>query len=421
MYKERKSVLVIGFNSRPLASSLSDAGYDVYVVDFFGDLDLYPLIKDAMILTHELGKNYESLKHNYGKYLAKFAIDMVDKYPEIDYLIIGSGLDDALQERFLIKRIIKEKNPTIKYVNNNNNTIKKARDLKFLYGLLEKKGFEVPKTITLEHFLNKSNVINFPIVLKKKTGAGGINVYKIENRKEFEFSLQNINEEDFDPKQWWIQEYLEGIPVSSTIISNGKESEIISINRQIIGMNYLNPPKRFMYCGNIVPGNVLKTDEEKISQISLYLAKFLRLKGINGFDFVLKNHHPYLMEINPRIPGSINASELAYDLNLLEMHVISFNKKKWNEIKRKLKGKKLQKFATKLIFFAPEKIKTSKIHEINNLKYIQDKTVPEKEVFKGEPLCTILYGNQSFNSSFFGALKIIDKIYHIIKKQDFKS
>jgi len=43
---KKKSVLVVGFNTRPLAYSLNKAGYDVYVVDFFGDLDLYPYVHE---------------------------------------------------------------------------------------------------------------------------------------------------------------------------------------------------------------------------------------------------------------------------------------------------------------------------------------------------------------------------------------
>ena len=83
----------------------------------------------------------------------------------------------------------------------------------------------------------------------------------------------------------------------------------------------MNPPKEFMYCGNVVPSNLMKNDERLVTEISLKLSKQLGLKGINGFDFVLKNHYPYLMEINPRIPGSIRASESV--LNLL-MELLPF-------------------------------------------------------------------------------------------------
>jgi len=48
------SILVVGFNTRPLAYSLNEAGYDVYAVDFFGDLDLYPYVKDSIIIIKTL-------------------------------------------------------------------------------------------------------------------------------------------------------------------------------------------------------------------------------------------------------------------------------------------------------------------------------------------------------------------------------
>ena len=62
MNNREDSVLVAGFNTRPLAFSLSQAGYDVYAVDFFGDLDLYPWVKDSLILTKKLKSTY-SMDH----------------------------------------------------------------------------------------------------------------------------------------------------------------------------------------------------------------------------------------------------------------------------------------------------------------------------------------------------------------------
>ena len=84
-------------------------------------------------------------------------------------------------------------------------------------------------------------------MMKKKTGAGGLNVYKIENESEFSLFIKLQEVKGLSSSEWLIQEYLEGIPVSCTTISNGKECEIVSINRQIIGENFVNPPKEFMY------------------------------------------------------------------------------------------------------------------------------------------------------------------------------
>ena len=169
-----------------------------------------------------------------------------------------------------------------------------------------------------------------------------------------------------------------------------------------------------MYCGNIVPGNLLKNDNELISEISISMANKLRLKGINVFDFVLKNHLPYLMEINPRIPGSISASEVSMNINLLNLHILSFNQGKWNEIIDILNNAICKKFVTKLIFFAPKEIPIDKLKKLNNLKPIQDKSESIKNIVKGEPVCSILFGAKTFSESFFGTLKIANEITMII-------
>ncbi len=414
MNKEKSSVLVVGFNSRPLVESLHKAGYEVYVVDFFGDLDLFPLVKDYKILTEEVGKNYNLLKQEYGKFLALYAIDMMKENSNIDFLIIGSGLDDASEEREMIQKSIITQHLKAKFVNNATDIIKKARNLEFLHVILKKEGYHAPKTIPFDLFLEKENIFNFPLVLKKRTGAGGVNVYRVDNKQSLDFIVESLKVNKFNANEWLVQEYIEGIPVSCTTISNGAQSNVITVNRQVIGLSCLNSPKEFMYSGNIVPSNLLKSDERQIAEISLYLSKHLGLKGINGFDFVLRNHVPYFMEINPRIPGSINVSESAMSLNLMDLHVKSFDLNQWDGIVNMLNTYVPAQFATKFIFFAPKTISEESIERINNLPNIHDKTIPKKKAFKGEPLCTILNVAVSFNSSFFGALKIVDEIYRII-------
>ncbi len=71
MVSNSNSILVVGFNTRPLVYSLKKAGYDVFAVDFFGDLDLFPYVKDYIIVMKELNENYNCLKEKYSKYLAE--------------------------------------------------------------------------------------------------------------------------------------------------------------------------------------------------------------------------------------------------------------------------------------------------------------------------------------------------------------
>ena len=412
---EQESVLVAGFNTRPLVYSLNRAGYDVYAVDFFGDLDFYPYIKDCVILSKKLSVNYDLIKNNYSEYLPILILELLDKYPEIKYLIIGSGLDDAIAERALVLEEVNRKKYKILNLNNELESIKKSRDIKFIFNFLKKGGFDIPRTVLFNNVNAQGNELKFPFILKKRRGSGGTNIYKIQNESDLTFTINLINNEGFDPKEWQMQEYIEGNPVSCTIISNGKESELISVNRQIIGDKYLNAPKEFMYCGNVVPAKVFEEEKKLIVDISLKLSKELGLKGINGFDFVLRNHYPYLMEINPRIPGSIRASEETMNINLLDLHIKSFTDEGWEFVKKTLRGARIEFFTTKMIFFAPKEIDKNLINSINDLEYVHDKSEPVSNISKGEPVCTILFSAKSFSDSYLGALKVVDEINRILR------
>lgn len=407
------SCLVVGFNTRPLAYSLNRAGYDVYAVDFFGDLDLFPYVNDSIVILQVLNSNYNSLKDKYSQYLVQYAIKLYYKHQDTHFFLIGSGLDDDYEGRKLILDELKTSN--IKSVNNDLEIIERARNIESIFEFLKSYGYKIPRSFSFEDLnIHKLNV-EYPFILKKKRSAGGINVFKIRNEKELFSHIKSFEEKFFNPNEWLIQEYIEGIPVSCTVISNGEESEVISINRQIIGMKCLNSPKCFMYCGNIVPAGISKDQEKIISEISVLLTKKLGLKGINGFDFVLKDNYPYLMECNPRIPGSIRASEIALDLNLLDLHIKSFIPNQWNELKKLIKNAEIKYIATKLIYFAPKKIDKKIIPKINNLKYIHDKSESDRDIIKGDPLCSILYKAKNHLESYNGALKIVEKINNIIK------
>ncbi|MEE9379588.1 MAG: ATP-grasp domain-containing protein [Candidatus Lokiarchaeia archaeon] len=413
MADESNSVLVVGFNTRPLVYSLNKAGYSVYAVDFFGDLDLYPYVDDSIIVMKQLRSNYNSLKDKYSKFLAQFALTLHRKYRDVKYLLIGSGLDDAYEERELIFDEIKNFG-TIN-VNNNLKTIKKSRDIEYLLGFLKSNGYKVPTSYSFEEFQLQNLKMEYPFIFKKKRSAGGTNVFKIENETDLASKIKILEKKIFNPTEWLIQEYIEGIPVSCTIISNGKEGKVISINRQIIGEKFLNSPKSFMYCGNIVPAGISEDEERIISEISILLTRELGLKGINGFDFVLKDNYPYFMECNPRIPGSIRASEAALNLNLLDLHIKSFINEEWKNLKNLIKSAKPKRFVTKLIFFAPKKIDKQCLTKINNLEFVHDKCEPIKNVLKGEPLYTILYGGNSLLESYNGAKNIVIEINKIIE------
>ena len=414
MNTKKESILIIGFNTRPLAYSLNKANYEVYVVDFFGDLDLEPHVKDSFIITKELAASYESIKSKYQEFLVHYTFKILEKYPRIQNLIIASGLDDYFEERNKINNEIKKRDYKMKNLNNDLDVLQKSRNIKVIYLLLREMGYKVPLSYDFSELNVIQPTLSYPFILKKKKSSGGISVYKVDTREHLSFLIKKLEIYGHNSSDWLIQEYIKGIPVSCTTISNGKESKVISINRQIIGLKFLNPPKPFMYCGNIVPDNISKNTNKLISEISIKLANKLGLKGINGFDFVLRDNYPFLMEINPRIPGSIRASEESMNINLLDLHVKSFHQNMWNRIVKTIDNCVFNIYVTKLIFFAPKEIPVDKLKRINKLEFVRDKTNPIRSIIKGEPVCSILFSANSFSSSFFGGLKIAHRIKEIV-------
>lgn len=412
MVNKSNSVLVIGFNTRPLAYSLNKAGYDVYAVDFFGDLDLFPFVKDNIIVIKELNKNYNSLKDIYSKHLVQFGIKLYRKLQDINFLLIGSGLDDAYEGRTLLLDEIKNSN-TIS-INNAVDIITKSRDIELIYELLKSHGYNIPMYYSFEKLKSKETEIKYPFILKKKRSAGGMNVFRIDNETNIESQVQILKKKQFNPSEWIIQEYIKGTPISCTVISNGNECEVISINQQLIGEKFLNSPREFTYCGNIVPARLLKEERNIITEISMFLTKNLGLKGINGFDFVLQDHFPYFMECNPRIPGSIRASESVLNVNLLDLHIKSFIPHEWNNIRKTIRTALPKTSAIKFIFFAPKDIEKNLLLKISNLEFIHDKSEPKRNILTGEPLCTILYKAKTFSKAYNGAIEIVNKINRII-------
>ena len=90
-----KKVGVIGFNARPIAASLSRAGAESYVSDYWGDSDLKEVSTDCIAVLSQV----PGLRHRqpldlplHLSLLENFFI--LTKSVELDHIIIGSGFDD---------------------------------------------------------------------------------------------------------------------------------------------------------------------------------------------------------------------------------------------------------------------------------------------------------------------------------------
>jgi len=118
-----------------------------------------------------------------------------------------------------------------------------------------------------------------------------------------------------------IQDYLEGIPSSVSLLSTKKEALSVAVNEQLIWIPWLSRLP-FAYCGNITPFRNEQADEMEAFAEELILD--FKLLGSNGVDFLITETGPIVLEINPRFQGSLDTVEKAMNINLFEAHVDCF-------------------------------------------------------------------------------------------------
>ncbi|NHJ85885.1 MAG: ATP-grasp domain-containing protein [Asgard group archaeon] len=325
-------LLIVGFNARPIAKAAIQAKHDVGVIDYFGDMDLLQLTKNTFSVLRQKPNQllHRKLNRSPPEYLYYLAEIMSDEQGDFDGILLGSAFD-----RFpdLIRKF---NNIGPKVFANEPSKFKLIRDKKEINKIAIKFGFICPKlefTNNITDLLEIAKSFDWPLVTRRDGGGGGagIRLWKdLTELKEYAMNLESDINEGI-----WIQEYINGLDASASVICQRKKAHIISMNQQLIGDRNLRAPSDFAYTGNIVPINYQNYKnnpellQEHLEKIRAFFER-LQLIGSNGIDFVLKDEKMYFMEINPRFQGSIECVQMATGRNIVELHLESFIEEEMN-------------------------------------------------------------------------------------------
>ncbi len=392
-----KEILIVGFNSRPIVSSAKELNYKTYVVDYFGDQDLLEISDHLFsILKQEAGTELKrKLYRPIFEYLLLLSETMAEEH-SIEFILIGSGLDDYPH---LWKRLGK----IAPVLGNSPDTIEKVRDRIYLYDQARKIGIFTPQTAlckNINELIDFTEDIGYPIVIRSPKGAGGVNTYLVYSKEELDDKLNKIRGLGFE--NVLVQEYIPGIDASCSIIGNGESITIFGINRQLIGMRKLGMRGRFGYCGNITPLKISKKVFKRIEDVSIALGDHFGLIGSTGFDFVICNGEPFLMEVNPRFQGSLECIELVTNQNLVEQHI---NACLGHPIKKPVtKG-----YAVKMIVFSKKRAILPNL----KLEGVFDVPFPHIIVNVGDPVCTVQVWNESRLAAIKNAWEKVSRIFQL--------
>ncbi|KAF5419863.1 MAG: hypothetical protein C5S45_05880 [Candidatus Methanocomedens sp.] len=322
-------VLVIGVNTRHIACSASRAGYTVYTLGRFNDVDL-KVCSDRSVI-HDMPDVHD--------------LDLPELIPlfrtllPVDFIVLGPGFEH-------LGNWVEEITGNVPVLNNPPHIFTNISDKAWLAKKLKILNLPHPFTVPLDSLKTPEDWTGgYPAIIKPRVGAGGMENRLVIDLKDLEMTMNVL-----DSEQYLLQEYIKGTVTSVSIISTGKQAVAIAVNEQLAGIDTLTWMP-FAYCGNITP--YMSEYNDWMRETSMNLAKELALVGSNGVDFIITDKGPVVLEVNPRFQGSIDTVERSTGLNIFRLHHESF------------KGKlpvcgDSQCFSIKTIFFAPRRLVVEK-------------------------------------------------------------
>ncbi len=192
------------------------------------------------------------------------------------------------------------------------NTMNLAKDL----------GMNVPATFSpncndpFEKIAEKIDLLGFPLIVKPIDGIGCQGLTKVTNLDNLSYGLQAAHAAS-GMDNCIVQEFIEGTPISTSLLVNGESVYPLSINHQNLRMDSVR--KIGHYIGGAVPYNIPKYKDE-VLKTSMELVKHMDLKGFVGVDLIVGDEGVFVIEVNPRITvpfigiNNISSTNLAQQL-----------------------------------------------------------------------------------------------------------
>lgn len=374
-----ENILVAGINTRPVACSLKKLGCTVYSADYFGVMDLKPCVNQyRSILTQEPNQSCGKFTDKFNsRDIEELAVDFID---DVDSVICLAGVS---VEYFPKNKII------------GNKSTEEVDNKYFLYKKLKDK-FNFPMTFNVSDIGEAGEITgNYPdkdFIVKPIHGSGGYGIRKL------------VDMEDVDFTDFILQEKLTGLNLSASVLATGSQSRTILTSRQIIGDTRLHQREPYGYCGNIAPlidGNITNGNiADQISELAEGIIDYLKLIGSNGVDFMLQNGELYVIEVNPRIQGTIECTELSLNINMAEAHI------------KACQGILIDipepsKFAVKMIVHARERSQVEKL----NFKEVYNLPAENVIIEEGEPVVTVVSSNKVLEDAMYSARNKVMDVY----------
>lgn len=372
-----EKLLLIGINTRSMLNSALKLDYEIFSTSYFSTSDT-PQIKNQKIILEE--KNNESsgiFEDNFNSsYILETSKDFID---EADYIIPISGISPGEFSKKDQKKILGNKD--VSQIENKFKFYEKIKD-----------EFTVPETFLIkdvdEAIEISENKPEVKYIIKPVKGSGGYDINLLNNDSTIQLN---------DSENYILQEYIDGINLSSSILAK-KDIKKTIMNSRLLTENDFKNNNSYIYIGNILPltkesslsniGNIDEINKQMI-ETSQNLAYKFNLIGSNGVDYILNENGLYVIEVNPRIQGTFECVEKSLQINMLDAHIKSC-------MNESVEIPKAKYYSYKKIIYSPCRNKYSKIDLDNIYDLPHIGTITEKS----EPLLTIIDKDTDFKKLY---------------------
>ena len=431
-----ENLLLMGIDTRPMVNSALKLNYKTFSISYFKTVDFkmpycekHVLDQESVISCGRFEDNYSSQKlfELFDELLHENDNDAdceIDS--EIDKIVLTTGLNaNDFCGKFKKFR---------KIVRGNKNTKNVEDKFKFYKKLRNK--FDVPLTFQpldmyeLDEILQQHN--NNQFILKPLQGSGGLGIFLLNNEtlnKKYygkesleKNTKKNSSFEDIfesiSLKNYIVQGYVEGINVSSSVLSSHDERKNL-INTRLITEHDLGSDS-FEYSGNILPldenslrmFNDNRTNFEKnnfnvkelndeMKNTSEDLIKEFKLLGSNGVDYALDNDGELkVIEINPRFQGTYELVEKVMNINLLDAHIKACE----GEL---IEIPSIKGYAVKKIIYARKQVNIGNL----NISNVYDIPYEGVKIEKDQPLVTLISSNKNLETAIEDIKIAENKVY----------
>jgi predicted ATP-grasp superfamily ATP-dependent carboligase len=348
-------ILLAAVSARMLAELAVDAGHRVVALDRFGDLDLERLCDGV------------SLRGDLGGRGGLAALGDAAESIEAPSVIYGAGFENRpdLVGRLAAGRTLLGTTPQ---------ALRRVRDPAQLGPCLRADGLAYPTTLAAADAPRRAEPQRW---LRKPLAGGGGRGVRAWRGGPLERGVV-------------LQERVAGMSCSVAAVADGRRAAVLGLTEQLIGSPVFDA-RGYAWCGNLVPPRLAARERTSLlaqaQAVCACLVEAFGLRGLFGVDLVWDGERAWVVEVNPRPCGSLEAVEAAHAVGVFEAHLTAFDGRLVHPDLERLWAR--GPAAGKAVLFAGHDVVVGDTRGWPE-RGIRDVPHPGERIGGGQPVCTLV-------------------------------